>query len=196
MASKAIFRGVAAALLVFAVSPLAAQDDQNVDLGGDLEISVPKDWQVRQYQNPAMNNPAVRDAVEDARETRLTADATSVMASFIHFKTDGEETEPADLGAILAQSMSRYLPYAEEDEVDVEEASRPPFRMAWSTLSARDGASFPIGIGVPGGCVTTVLVGQGSAVHTISIGSESCETASHAEAVEAITASGDKEGPV
>ena len=157
-------------------------------IGGDITISLGDSWSGTIRQNPAMQFAGMKDVMDDASEARLRIEGTGVLVSYMKFKTKKSPVEVVfNDGTNIAQSAKQfYGSQAVETEFAATVHRDGDVVRAFVTLHAKPGARFNVAPGYPGGCVTSGTIRNGAAVHTISIASESCESAAHVEAVTAI----------
>ncbi|QYJ06032.1 hypothetical protein [Qipengyuania flava] len=182
-----------AALAALAATSATAQQDRTYSLDGGTAITLSSGWEHKQLENPAMRMASMREMMRGASETRLRKGETGVLVSYMHFKTDApakemNQEELASLAELARKSAAQYLRSSVETEAAVRSAIVGNTGIAMATLTARDGESFNVRAGYPGGCVTTGSMRRGSAAWAISVASKSCESATHIEAVEALFA--------
>ena len=183
------------ALTALASTAVSAQVGKTYSLDGDTFIELSSGWEHTQVENPAMKMASMRELMRGASETRLRKGSTGILVSYMHFKTDTpaeamDETDLAKLEDLARKSAAQYLGQSVEGEATPQSVINGDTGIALATLVARDGEAFNVGAGYPGGCVTTGSIRRGSAAWAISVASKSCESATHAEAVEALFAIG------
>lgn len=184
-------RPTLAALAVLASTAAASQELRTYSLDGGTAISLSPGWDHTQVENPAMKMATMRQMMHGASETRLRKGGTGVLVSYMHFKTDTpakamDEEQLASLEELARKSAAQYLGKAVETEATPRSAIRGDIGVALATLSAREGESFNVRAGYPGGCVTTGSMRRGSAAWAISVASKSCDSETHIEAVDAL----------
>ncbi|MFM5894951.1 MAG: hypothetical protein ACKOQM_11070 [Novosphingobium sp.] len=172
-------------LLGLAPSQALARDFK---IGGDVTISLGEGWSGTIRQNPAMQFAGMKDLMEDATEARLRTEGTGVLVSYMKFKTKKAPTEVAvDDAAMTAQSAKQvYGAQAVETDIVATVHQDGDVVRSFVTLHPKSGARFNVAPGYPEGCITSGTIRRGAAIHSISIASESCESAAHLEAVAAI----------
>ena len=180
-------------LIAFAVGlVLSATSSQalarDFKIGGGIKITLGDDWSGTIMQNPAMQFAGMKEMMEDASEARLQTEGTGVLVSYMKFKTKKAPAEvDVDDAAINAKSAKQvYGAHAVETDFVATLHRDGDVVRAFVTLHAKPGARFNVASGYPGGCVTSGTIRKGAALHSISIASESCESAAHIEAVAAI----------
>ncbi len=188
-----IRKHLAFALLISASAAMATEPVM-INLDGGVRIALDTSWKAQSIPNMAMKLPSMRDTLEGASDTRIRKKGTGVMVTFIHFKTKGAAPESgademrAQQEQTVKQAAAQYLPIAVETEVTPKTVRNGELSISLATLHASEGKQFNVGIGYQGACVTTGSIRKGAAVHAISVASDSCDTDSHQQAVEAIYA--------
>lgn len=179
--------GMAAVLLV--AGKASARD---FSIGGGISVTLDETWTGTSMQNPAMKFGGMKDLMDEATESRLRRPGTGVLVSYMKFKTDKPAKDIAvDDGANVVKAAKTIYgtQAAEEQPVPTIHRKGDTVR-AYVTLHPRPGAGLNVAPGYPTGCVTTGTIRLGAAIHNVSIASESCESASHQQAVAAIFEAG------
>jgi len=173
--------------LALATAPnLAASKD--FPIGGGITIVLGDAWSGASMENPAMRFPGMKDMMEEATETRLHGKGSGVLISYMRFKVakPAQDSSFDDSANNIKAAKFAYADKAVETEFVPTVRRDGDTIRTFITLHAKPGAKFQVGAGYSGGCVTTGSIRKGAGVHSISIASDSCESASHAEAVAAI----------
>jgi len=186
------------AAVIFAITcmavPAVADAPVGMALAEGIRIDLGKEWSMRETVNPAVKMPMMKDLLDDAREYRLRKGDTGILISYMGFKTKaGSDPARFDAAETTRKAAGRYLAQAQESEVSVEQATNGNVVTTLATLHAREGESFPVGIGYSGACVTTGNMRHADklAIFAISVASKSCDATSHKEAVAALMAAHD-----
>lgn len=182
------------AVMIFAMTCMAhapgqAETPAGKVLAEGITLDLGSEWTVRETVNSAMKSPMVQTLLDDAREYRLRKGDTGILISYMGFKT-GPDADPAafDAVSIVKQGAGQYLPQARETEVAVQQVTNGNVVATFTTLHARDGETFGVGIGYSGSCVTAGNLRHADklAIFAVSISSRTCDDASHKEAVAAV----------
>lgn len=176
-------------LAAAAAAMLASQASaKEFGIGGGITVTLGSDWTGTSMQNLAMRMPGMKDMLEEATESRLRGPGSGVLVSYMKFKTDKATSDIKidDAANVAKAAQATYAAQATETELQpVVRISGETVR-AYLTLHAKPGTQLNVAGGYPGGCVTTGTIRLGAAIHNVSIASESCESASHKEALAAI----------
>ena len=176
-------------LAAAAAAMLASQASaKEFGIGGGITVTLGSDWTGTSMQNLAMRMPGMKDMLEEATESRLRGPGSGVLVSYMKFKTDKATRviKIDDAANVAKAAQATYAAQATETELQpVVRISGETVR-AYLTLHAKPGTQLKVAGGYPGGCVTTGTIRLGAAIHNVSIASESCESASHKEALAAI----------
>ncbi len=157
-------------------------------IGGNINVTLDDDWTGTSMQNMAMRMAGMKDMLEEATESRLRGPDTGVLISYMKFKTNkpASDIKVDDAANVIRSAQAVYAPQAVESELQPIVRKSGETVRAYLTLHAKPSARFNVAPGYPGGCVTTGTIRLGMALHNISIASESCDSATHQEAVGAI----------
>lgn len=185
MAAPRLIIAVFGIALSLASSQAIARDFK---IGGGITISLSDNWSGTFMQNPAMKFAGVKEMVDDATEARLRGQGSGVLVSYMKFKSDKPPSEIKinDGETVRKNAMQVYSAQAVETDPVATVRRDGDVVRAFVTLHAKPGSRFNVAGGYPGGCVTSGTIRLGVAVHSISIASDSCESAAHLEAVTAI----------
>jgi len=173
-------------VMALMVAPTASSA-ADYPIGGGLSVTLGQGWNGTSRQNPAMSFPGMRDLIDDAVESRFHGEGSGALVSYMKLKAAKSDNGAVidDAGILTKAAKAAYAEQAQEGEFVATVRTTGKVVRSWMTLHAKTGTRFIVAPGYPGGCVTTGMIRQGTAIHNVSIASESCESASHREAVAA-----------
>lgn len=178
--------------IMLVMTPLAAAPlpagFQAVDVGANVEIAVPAAWNVEIVENP----PSPTNDV-GSRDIRITADGLRFAISALTFPggagdaaSDVPREDPNSV-SLVKNAMAAYLPDAREAAIAPKMIDNGALHGSYATLSLAPGKrGFQIFLGPTHACVTAAMLDVGNTAFSVSIGSDSCNSAQQKAALSAL----------
>jgi hypothetical protein len=176
---------------MMAANALAAPNDKKIEkLADGVVIETPKKWKFQRFVNPATQMPDLKKMGIKGVDWRYDSGSMRIGITYMFMPGAGEgrEKEAKSADEKINIAMGHYLSAAIEEKPVANSIANGGVSGVYGTLNAKPDASFPVFYGRSYDCVTSALLEKGDALFIISVGSSSCKSSEHQEAVAAIAA--------